>query len=311
MRLNRWNRSALLASVALVPLPFASARAVERSLFTWSSVVDKEVVIQVHGRDVFTRGGGLDASISPRLNLNQPLPRESGVLRVHLESGRGDVEVLENPSARNDYTGTVRIRDPRGGADQYRMTVTFDADNNGDVGQGDRNGNRNHGNRDGKRNNGNRDGSRNKGNRDGDRDGEGGGYRDGDRNDRGGNDRGGYDRDESDRDHSNDRGWYDRNRRDAGALRWHGLVDAVAEIRIRGNRVEAFSSQGQRLRDVQYDVFGAALPRRDVRVVLVGDAGRGRVQITQQPSAWNGFTAVIRIEDPRGGYGAYDFDVRW
>ncbi|MEP6763237.1 MAG: hypothetical protein ABJB66_02950 [Gemmatimonadaceae bacterium] len=278
MRLTRSTQFSLLASVALLPLPFVSAQAVERSLFTWSSTVDKEVVIRVHGRDVATRGSGMDATFSPRWNLSQPLPRTTGVIRVHVENGRGDVDVLENPSSRNDYTATIRVRDSRGGADQYRLVVTFDSD-------GDREGNR--GNGDYERGNGR------------------GGY---DPRDNSGNGRGGYD---SRNDHRNDHGWYDRNRRDAGVMRWSGRVDGVAEIRIQGNRVESDSRQGQRLRDVKYDVLGAALPRRDVRVELAGDVGRGSVQVVQQPSMWNGYVAIIRIEDRRGGYGAYDFDVRW
>ncbi|MEP6781118.1 MAG: hypothetical protein ABJC26_14580 [Gemmatimonadaceae bacterium] len=291
MRLNRWTQSSVLASLALLPLPFVSANAVERSLFTWSSTVDKEVVIQVHGRDVATRGSGMDATFSPRWNLSQPLPRTSGVIRVHVENGRGDVEVLENPSARNDYTATIRIRDSRGGAGQYRLAVTFDSD-------GDRDGNRGNGDYDRGNGRGGYDPRDNNGNGRG-------GY---DPRDNSGNGRGGYDpRD----DHRNDHGWYDRSRRDAGALRWSGRVDGVAEIRIQGNRIESSSRQGQRLRDVRFDVLGSALPRRDVRVELAGDVGRGSVQVVQQPSMRNGYAAVIRIEDRRGGYGSYDFDVRW
>lgn len=304
MRLNRWTQSSVFASFALLPLPFVSAKAVEQNLFTWSSTVDKEVVIQVHGRDVATRGGGLDATFSPRWNLSQPLPRTSGVIRVHVESGRGDVEVLENPSARNDYTATIRVRDSRGGADQYRLAVTFDSDGNRDGNRGSGDYDRGDG-RDGydpRENSGNGRGSYDPRDDSGNRR---GGY---DARDDRGNGRGGYDpRD----DHRNDHGWYDRRRRDAGALRWSGLVDGVAEIRIQGKRIESSSRQGQRLRDVNYDLLGSALPRRDVRVELASDVGRGSVQVVQQPSMWNGYVAVIRIEDRRGGYGSYDFDVRW
>src|SRR2546430_9919788 len=32
-------------------------------------------------------------------------------------------------------------------------------------------------------------------------------------------------------------------------------------------------------------------------------SGRGSVSITQQPSQWNGYTTVVRVRDPQGGYG--------
>ena len=58
------------------------------------------------------------------------------------------------------------------------------------------------------------------------------------------------------------------------------------------------------------DVRGG-LPRRDVQVVVTDSYGRGSVSVVQQPSSSNGYTAVIRVNDPRSGYGAYRFDVSW
>ena len=276
MRLNR-STSAVLASTALFAAPFASTHAVERNLLTWSGRVDREVIIEIRGRDVATRGSGLDATWSPRVNVNQMLPREPGIVRVILQNGRGDVDVLENPSPRNNYTAVVRIRDSRAGADDYRLAVTYETNDVRDLPRGGRGDDRDGG--------WNRDRDYDRDNRAGDRD----------RND--------------DRDH--DRVEYDRNRRDAGALRWSGLVDGTAEIRIQGSRVDAVADRGNRLRDVRYDVVGSALPRRDVRLEVARQDGRGRVVIVQQPSVWNNYVAVVRIEDARSGYGAYSFAVRW
>ena len=41
----------------------------------------------------------------------------------------------------------------------------------------------------------------------------------------------------------------------------------------------------------------------------VDSQGRGTVYVAQQPNASNGYTAVIRVRDPQGGYGFYDFEV--
>jgi hypothetical protein len=40
-----------------------------------------------------------------------------------MENGRGDVHVIQQPSRRNDYTAVVRVSDPRGGADAYRISA--------------------------------------------------------------------------------------------------------------------------------------------------------------------------------------------
>lgn len=295
MRLLRLSRASLLASVALTPLPLFAAHAVERNLFTWTGNVDREVVIEIRGNDVFTRASGLDASYAPRLDVNQGLPRTPGLVRVHVNDGRGEVEVLENPSPRNNYTAKLRVRDPRSGADRYRLVVTFEADNPGGYGG---NGPRDGGNGDWDRNNGNN----------------GRGSDRMDRNDDYGRGRGNNGRNNDNRNNdgrNNDNRDYDRNRRDAGALRWSGVVDDVAEIRIQGGHVDMISTRGQPLRSVRYDVVGATMPRRDTRLEMVRESGRSKVRIVQQPSMWNGYTAIIRIDDSRPGASIYDFAVRW
>ena len=39
--------------------------------------------------------------------------------------------------------------------------------------------------------------------------------------------------------------------------------------------------------------------------------GRGSVSVIEQPSQYNNYTAVVRVLDPQGGYGYYDFDLIW
>lgn len=285
MRLIRWTSSSVLASAALLSAPFSPASAYERNLLVWTSRVDREVIIQIRGRDVATRGSGLDASYSPRVNMNQSLPKEPGIVRAFLENGRGDVDVLENPSPRNNYTAVIRVRDARAGQDNYRIVVTYETnDTRGFPGNGRGEG----------RGNG----------------------RGNDRDDVWERDRDNRDRDDRDRDNRNDnrndnRGDYDRNRRDAGALRWSGMVDGIAEIRIQGARIDALAPRGDALRSVRYDIVGSTMPRRDVRLEMARASGRGLVTIIQQPSVWNQYVAIVRIEDPRPGYGDYAFDIRW
>jgi hypothetical protein len=100
----------------------------DRALFIWTGRVDREVLIVVRGRDVSTRG--FDAHLPNRTRVNSALPRTSANVVVQLDDGRGDVEVIEQPSARNGYQAVLRVRDPRAGADRYRLTAGVD--NRGD-----------------------------------------------------------------------------------------------------------------------------------------------------------------------------------
>ena len=99
--------------------------------------------------------------------------------------------------------------------------------------------------------------------------------------------------------------------RDDGMLRWSGRVDDVVEIRINGRRVETITRSGVRVSDVRSSVRGDGLPNRGVNVNVDRISGRGSVRVAQQPSAWNNYTAVIRIDDSQGGAGYYDLSVYW
>jgi len=262
---------------------------VEQALFSWNGRVDREVILVMRGRTVRVRGE--DRRTNSNVRVAGAVPRARGDVIVRLQEGRGDVDVIEQPSARNDYQTTVRVRDPRGGDDRYRLVAYWLGDDRFD----DR-----------------RDNSR-----------------DNDRRDRGG-EWGVDDRHDNDRFPGKGRGKGRGNGRDdgrnggrddgrddgredtgSGVLRWSGRVDDVVEVRIRGRRVDVVTRSGQRVENVDFNIRGGGLPSRGVRVDVDEISGRGNVSVSQQPSAWNGYTAVIRINDSRGGAAFYDFAVCW
>jgi hypothetical protein len=267
----------------------AHAAPADRQLFTWTGRVDREVYITMRGRDI--RTSGVDAGLPNRARVNESLPRNRGDVEVRLLDGRGDVRVVEQPSARNGYATTIRITDPRGGADSYRVTAYWIGDDRYD----------------------DRSGGWDRDNCGPNNNGRGGGWggvwgrggRDRDCDDRPGR---GNDRDRDDRDRD-DR--FERNGGGSGALRWSGRVDDVVELRINGRRVEAITRSGRRVEDVNSNIRGGGLPNRNLTVTIDRHSGRGNVQVTQQPSAWNNYTAVIRIFDPQGGSSYYDFSAYW
>jgi hypothetical protein len=287
-------------AASLFALATAHGAVVDQPLFTWSGRVDREVYITMRGRDV--RVTGDDGSQLGRPRVSGNLPRNVGAVYVTVNDGRGQVEVVEQPTVRNGYQTVVRIRDPRSGADTYRITARYQGDSRYD----DRADNR-------------RDDDRYD-DRNGDKPGRGGGWgaggrRDGEAFPGRGNGKG---RDNNTRadDRNNGNGDYDRDRGGAtrgesGVLHWSGRVDDVVEVRLTGRRVETVTRSGVRVQEVASDVRGAGLPQRAVSLNIDQQSGRGSVVVAQQPAAWNNYTAIIRINDSRSGAAYYDFTVNW
>ena len=266
----------MLFALGLVAVGASTASA-QRRLFQWRGEVDREVLITMRGRDVWTRDIGNNDTRRSREQVMSALPRENGWVVVRLEDGRGDADVVQQPTARNGYTAVVRIRDSRGGSDRYRIDALWEPASNGRY---DRRGDRDN-------NDGGWDYDRNRGTT-----GRDGGI---DSRDRTGNDR-------------NDRGpWGGADTRNV--LHWSGNVDDVLEIRMQDQRVEYRTLSGQTPRNVQANANG--IPQRELDLRVAQREGRGEVFIVQQPSSRNGYTAIIRIRDPQGGYGFYNFDLTW
>ena len=329
----------------LLALTASPARADDRTLFVWTGTVDREAVIVMRGANVDTQGDGFESSRDARVRIAEALPRTNGLVRVQRADGRGEVDVIEQPTAFNGYSTRVRIRDRQSGADRYRLTATWDGgrdvigygrgddarrgddcsdDRRGDDRRGDdcrgddrsddRRGDDRYDDRrdDDRKNRGGWGNGRGNGNGYGRGNGNGNGRGNGNGNGRGnGNGNGRGNENGNGRGNGNERDDIGSDARDAGGLRFSASVDDAAEIRIRGRRVNVVTRSGRRLSDVRYDVRGAGLPDYARPLDLRRFAGRGNVVITQYPRAWNDWTAVVRIDDSRGGPDNYDFDLRW
>lgn len=248
---------ALVLSVIAGAIP-ARLDAQTRPLFEWMGRVDRDVHISMRGRDLRTSSGRFQYA-NGRLRLDHPLPRDEGRVLVRLESGRADVDVIQQPSYRNDFTTIVRIRERGRGSDRVRIAAHWRSTDR------DRRGNRDHADRDD---------------------------------------------DWWDDDRWDDDRWDRRDRDGRQTIRWRGEVDDAVEIRVQGSRVTHRTLSGDDLRDVRVDP-GSGLPRDPVELYVESRDGRGTVTVVQQPSSRNGYTAVIRIHDPRPGADRYAFDLTW
>ena len=96
----------------------------------------------------------------------------------------------------------------------------------------------------------------------------------------------------------------------SGRMTWRGRVDDDVRITVRGGMADVQTVGGTPYYNSQPS-FTASLPNRRVNVSLQVKKGRGEVFIEQQPSRDNGYAAVIRIRDPKGGAADYEFELSW
>lgn len=217
----------------------------ERRLFVWRGIVDDDTRISMRGDRVRTQVlSGAQRRTNARVTETHNLPRRDGIVRVQLLEGRGRVQVIQQPNARNDYTTIVRVKDGQGGAGQYRFAVYFDPV---DDGRGS-----------------------------GRWDTVGGGVYSG-----------------------------------ASVMRWSGSVDGDLRISLRRGQLDYQVVSGERPRNVNSRMVTSQSPRRDGQLSVSMRQGRGSVTVLQQPSAYNNYTAVLRVVDYQGGFGYYDFDLVW
>jgi hypothetical protein len=295
---------AALALMGAVPAATAFAQQ-GQELFEWSGRVDREVQIVMRGNSVSTNRVGPTESGRMNARAMSMMPRANGQVVVQKLNGRGNVDVIQQPSVANGFTTIVRVQDPRAGQDDYRLAAYWQGGSGSTV-YGGRNGAIYGGN--------------------------------------GGNDtRGDVVRpDDHDRDHDYDREREherERERRErerererernngnngnygnsAGngryganqALHWSGNVDGELEIRVQNGRIAYRNISGHQPTNIRADAGSMNMPRGAANVSVVQNQGRGVVSVIQQPSSFNGYTTVLRVRDPQGGYGFYDFSLLW
>jgi len=94
-------------------------------------------------------------------------------------------------------------------------------------------------------------------------------------------------------------------------FQWRGQVDGTDEILIRGREVRVRHIAAKPIQRQDYR-FTAPLPEWDVDLQLFKIEGRGEVRLVEEPSSWNDYTAVVRIDDEKHlGDSYYEFELTW
>ena len=92
----------------------------------WSGTVDSRVRVTVQGGAVFSEAVAGHPVTGERTDFLQPLPARSDLRPVTKKlRGRGEVQIVENPSDKNNYRLIFEIRNPEGGADNYEIEVDW------------------------------------------------------------------------------------------------------------------------------------------------------------------------------------------
>ncbi len=96
-----------------------------------------------------------------------------------------------------------------------------------------------------------------------------------------------------------------------GHFEFRVWIDGSVEVFVQGDRVRYQVLGGGPIRSPESGYSeplpGASLRSLEVRV----KEGRGTVRLLEEPSAANGYTARLRIDDPRSGPGRYHVSLEW
>lgn len=107
------------------PGPFPPGTGDRSGRMTWRGRVDDDVRIRIRGgsADVETLGGTPYYDSQP--NFENSLPNRRVTVRLTSKRGRGDIFIEQQPSRENDFTAVIRIKDSKGGADNYEFTLEW------------------------------------------------------------------------------------------------------------------------------------------------------------------------------------------
>lgn len=103
-----------------------SANETNAQSVVWRGRVDDTVELRIRRQNVQTvTTSGQDYG-DGRFDFDGGgMNRDSEDVQVSKESGRGRVYIVQRPNRRNRWTTIVRIEDRKGGADRYRVRVTW------------------------------------------------------------------------------------------------------------------------------------------------------------------------------------------
>ncbi len=105
--------------------PIPPSRGSEIGTLYWSGRVDNRVQIVIKGANVRSSdvvGSGFQLG---QQTLSGVLPRRPSNVTLRLVEGRGNAFVAQQPSRENDWSAVIEVSDPKSGAGNYRLEVSW------------------------------------------------------------------------------------------------------------------------------------------------------------------------------------------
>lgn len=89
----------------------------------WRGTVDDVIRLTMRGNSITQTTMSGRSYPDGVYNFTTPLPRRNVNVQIDMKKGRGDVQVVQQPSRANDYTTVIEIRDRDGGAREYQLDI--------------------------------------------------------------------------------------------------------------------------------------------------------------------------------------------
>lgn len=92
---------------------------------SWSGRVDGRDLIYIRGNDLWVDHRDGQPAYETNYSFYNPLPNRQCAVNVRQVNGRGNVRIIEQPSARNNYTAVVQVEDRDSGSDMYNLEIDW------------------------------------------------------------------------------------------------------------------------------------------------------------------------------------------
>lgn len=92
---------------------------------SWSGRVDGRNLVYIRGNELWVEHRDGQPVYDAKHSFYSALPNRQCVVTVRQVSGRGNVRVIEQPSARNNYTAVIQVEDRDNGSDFYNLDIDW------------------------------------------------------------------------------------------------------------------------------------------------------------------------------------------
>jgi len=118
------NKILILSGLFLFIFGVQSVLAQDSGKMQWKGAVDNEAQVIIRAKSATTKVV-TGVIYSSSFKFEKALPRVDVKVELNKKNGRGDVTLIQQPVSTNNYTAIVRIKDEKGGRDNYEFELKW------------------------------------------------------------------------------------------------------------------------------------------------------------------------------------------